>query len=285
MTQAIEDKLAAAINFEDHNLVASLLDAGACIKKETFNAFHLANQTGNTGIVKLIAETQSQIDELIASIKKADREQATELVERYPYILTRIEDVHGLDWTPLMYAAESGDGVLVRLFLEKGASPHSSFHASSMNALTIAAYHEHEDIVRLLKEFGVESSDVTNCIYASLKGDLKKVRSYIERGMDVNAKDPCEHCALAHAFHSGNKELVDYLLAEGADVNRANGWGGWIWFQGFIKNGNLDTVRQVLELGYDVNHQDEWGNTCLKYARESGQTVMEELLIEFGAKA
>ena len=283
MTQTLEDQLAAAIESGNQNQVESFLNAGTCIKKGTFDALKLADRLGSADITKLIAEIQKSVDDLVACIKKGDREKVTELVGKIPYILTRIDGVHGPDWTPLMVASESGDYKLVSLFIEKGANPQSSFDASSMNALTIAIYHQHEDIVQCLKANGVVSADVTNCIYAAGKGDLKRVKFYIENGIDVNAKDACEHCALAHAFDSGNKELVDYLLAGGGDVNRANGWGGWVWFQEFIKNGDLDTVRQILELGYDIRHKDEWGNTCLKYARESEHTQMEGLLVEFGA--
>lgn len=276
-------KLESAINSADYYLVKSLLDVGASIKYETFDALKLAISLNLKDIAGLISITQKKLDKLINFIIGNEYNKAKEYIHHHPYLLSAVENVHGPDWTILMYAVKSGDINVVKLCLEKGSNPHCNFGASSMNALTIAIYHEHNEIVHLLEDLNVISSDITNFIYAASMGDLNKVKSFIENGMDVNAKDSCKHCALSSVFFPENEELVDYLLKEGADVNKSNNWGGWIWFQEYIKNGDIESVKRILDLGYNVNHMDEWGNTCMKYAENSNQLQIKELLIEYGA--
>jgi len=54
---------------------------------------------------------------------------------------------------------------------------------------------------------------------ASAKGEMAKVRSLIEQGSDVNAKDMGLFTPLHAAVTHGHKEVVEYLIEKGADVN------------------------------------------------------------------
>ena len=54
--------------------------------------------------------------------------------------------------------------------------------------------------------------------YATLMGDLNRVKLLVEKGADVNAKNLYGDSVLYHAVRSGNLELVQWLVEQGSDV-------------------------------------------------------------------
>ena len=68
-------------------------------------------------------------------------------------------------------------------------------------------------------------------------GDIGDVQAELDAGVDVNAKDNLG--TFRYAASGGHKEIVELLIAEGADVNATDdGWMdsfafcGWKWSQG-----------------------------------------------------
>jgi ankyrin repeat protein len=276
--------LRGAIAGHHVDCVQLLLESGACIRRADWDAFEQARALGDDEIAALIREVKIGVDFFCQLVRSGERQDVLDWLERDPHVVGRIDNVHGPVWTPLMHAASTGGAELVRLFLAAGANPHSTYDASSMNALTIALYYEHDEVARLLGAYGVQSDGVTNCMYAAAEGNLAKVHAYLERcNVDVNARDACGHGIFRHAYYSGNQALVSYLVEQGADVNEMNGRDGSIWIQGLIQRGEWERTRFILDLGYDVNHTDARGNTCLKYAREAGRPEVESLLVAYGA--
>ena len=173
---------------------------------------------------------------------------------------------------------------MARRLIQAGANPATEHHASSFNALTVARYQCNRALVELLKSHGVTSPGVTDYLYAASQGDLERVRGFLDRGLDVNAKCHCEHHVLVHAFRSGNQTLLQLVLDRGADMRLSNGWEGYVWFTDYIEAGNVEAVRRVLDLGYDVNHHDDHGRSPLSIARRAGQQAVEDLLLQRGAE-
>ena len=56
-------------------------------------------------------------------------------------------------------------------------------------------------------------------ILASTKGHLEVVQALLAKGADVNAKESTGYNALIEASRYGHVKLVQALLAKGADVN------------------------------------------------------------------
>ena len=276
--------LEEAIAGENPDCVRLLLNHGSPTKFMAWDALWQAEQSNNALIKKLVKEKRKQGEILIELISSNHLKEAAEMVELDSSLVNACDNSHDNDKSPLMLAAEKGGAELVELLIRKGANVFSTYGASSRNALTLAVYEEHKGVMRILKEHGAESDDVSNLHQAANKGNLQKVKMYLNKGVDVNAKDCCDQHVLANAFWSGNKELVEYLVNQGADINRANGHGKWAWVSQNIREGDIQTVRTVLDLGYNVNHQDTWGNTLLKYAKQYKQKEIEDLLLEYGAR-
>jgi len=68
---------------------------------------------------------------------------------------------------------------------------------------------------------------------------------------------------------SRNKDLVEYFIEHGTDINKENQDGETPLFVA-CKSRNKDLAVYLVEHGADVNKRDENGDTPLFYANESG---------------
>ena len=119
---------------------------------------------------------------------------------------------------------------------------------------------------------------------ASFDGDLEKVRSLVESGVDVNSCD--EHgSGTLLTFHP---EIAAYLLAHGADPNVQTNENGASVLAGLAFVNQAGCVRLLLEHGADPNRgRAATGETPLHFAlagaRDSRETELVRLLLDHGA--
>jgi ankyrin repeat protein len=64
-----------------------------------------------------------------------------------------------------------------------------------------------------------QRKDGLELINASEKGDVETVKSLLEKGVYIHAQDREGRCALVAAGYKNRLEIVDLLIAAGADVN------------------------------------------------------------------
>jgi len=155
-------------------------------------------------------------------------------------------------------------------------------------------------------------------INAAKEDNIDKVRSLIEDGANVNAKDNEGFTALFYALELNYFDIVNSLIDNGADVN-TNGKGGvtpliYASFYGYedfvnsliekgVDNFNAQTdvgmtalihasrqgyeniAQLLIEKGADVNVKDDKGNTALMYAKDGGYENIVQLLIDNGAES
>jgi len=130
----------------------------------------------------------------------------------------------------------------------------------------------------------------------------------LERGADVRQRGINDYTALHWAAGQGDLELVDLLLAHGADPNAitriddmetalevASSGGhssvvhrlaplttrlGW---EAASRAGDIDALRRLLAGGHDIDARDGYGQTALMRAAHAGQLEAVNWLIEKGA--
>lgn len=124
--------------------------------------------------------------------------------------------------TPLMYAAAAGRTEMVLFLLERGAD----INAVSNNGETALVRAGDTATVRALLAKGADMELGAPLIRASYAGQLDTVKVLLEKGANPNAELLDGHTALiAAAVQSGSKDVVEALIAAGADVKHKNKQG------------------------------------------------------------
>jgi hypothetical protein len=94
---------------------------------------------------------------------------------------------------------------------------------------------------------------------AGLVGEL------IGRGGNVNTKDAIQDSAFLYAGAEGFNEVLQLVLAAGADVASTNRYGGTALIPA-SEHGHVETVRILLAAGVPVNHVNNLGWTAMQEA-------------------
>ncbi|KAI5927288.1 ankyrin repeat-containing domain protein [Camillea tinctor] len=146
---------------------------------------------------------------------------------------------------------------LVELLLESGADINVSggYHLTPLKAAVMV---NDEDMVARLLRNGARVNirhDYfpygTNCIeWAATNGNMAILSLLLEHGGDVNSKQGWPRATtLAIAVEKGNYEMVQYLLAAGADVNHFRGKTSAL--EAAIGNRDSQMISILLEAGAD----------------------------------
>jgi uncharacterized protein len=134
--------------------------------------------------------------------------------------------------------------------------------------------------------FGLSLSGAESALFDAVKsGDpaaVKRVLSQNSTPEVVNARQPDQSTALGWSVHAGSKQVVEMLIAAGADVNLADE-NGDSPLSLACQQGNLDLAKLLLAKGADVQKARWNGETPLLSAVNSGSLPLVELLLERGA--
>jgi YD repeat-containing protein len=117
---------------------------------------------------------------------------------------------------------------------------------------------------------------------AAKNGDLNGVKTVIEQGTDVNAKDADGRTATLLAAREGHTVIVQLLLSKGAQVEAKDneGWTVLMWASEF---GHTDVVKLLLASGANVNARSNVEGTALMPAALHGHVEIVRLLLSKGA--
>jgi hypothetical protein len=130
--------------------------------------------------------------------------------------------------TGLMVAAWYGHIEMMALFVERGADVRRS-NRNGEQALQLAAWGGHLEAMRWLLEHGAPLERQGNhwgaLHYAVFNGHQQLVEDLIARGANVNALSPNLSTPLILAAREGRDEVARRLLESGADATARNDWG------------------------------------------------------------
>ena len=176
-------------------------------------------------------------------------------------------------FTPLHYAiadvrSEDRDR-MIRLLLAKGANPNA-YDTQSRSEFAYYMSVPTQNPPRNLKtvdaflDAGLRlHSVVSSAIYAACtSGSKEVVQRVVARGADLNAVEPGRrNSPLFYAVASGNEELITWLLDQGADIHHTNGSGRNALFYIPMKTNIRRILELLLERGADLNRADQHGTT------------------------
>ena len=122
--------------------------------------------------------------------------------------------------------------------------------------------------------------DVMNVLHvASIKGNLKLVKSLIECGCDKETKNEYGRTPLMYASWYNNLSVVEYLISVGADKDAKNKYGDTALIYASEK-GHLEVVKYLISVGADKDAKNKYGKTALSYANSN----VSDYLKSIGAK-
>ncbi len=104
----------------------------------------------------------------------------------------------------------------------------------------------------------------------------------IAKGADVNAKRDDGETPLHQAASKGRKEIIELLITKGADVS-AKSDDGWTPLHQAAYKGHKEIAELLIDKGPDVNAMSDDGWTPLHQAAYEGHKEIAELLIDKGA--
>uniref|UniRef100_A0A6G1SNL0 Tonsoku-like protein n=1 Tax=Aceria tosichella TaxID=561515 RepID=A0A6G1SNL0_9ACAR len=102
---------------------------------------------------------------------------------------------------------------------------------------------------------------------ASIKGDLKRVKSLVAQGHEINPRDNAGWIPLHEACNHGHYEVAEFLIEHGADVNN-RGLRGMSPLHDAATNGHYDIMRLLIKNGANVIALTDTGETVLSCLRD-----------------
>ncbi|CAK9186958.1 unnamed protein product [Ilex paraguariensis] len=159
-------------------------------------------------------------------------------------------------FSPLMFAARSGDVQALRALIEQGEINLDSQDDKGFSAVMVTAMEGHVEAFRLLV---YEGADV------KLSNKLGKTAITLSK--------------LNQNHDQFEKVLLEFALEKGSQCAR-----GFYALHYAARRGDLNAVKLLTSRGYDVNVADGDGNTPLMLAAREGHGSVCKLLISSGAR-
>ena len=119
---------------------------------------------------------------------------------------------------------------------------------------------------------------------AAERGDLAAVQIELNNGGKVNAKDMDNWTPLHIAVRFKHQELVELLIASGANVNAQGGWQKGAPLHWASSAGHLKIVELLIANGANVNAKAKNGGTPLDWAKVEGKQQVADFIYKQGGK-
>ncbi|KAJ6178877.1 hypothetical protein N7519_009338 [Penicillium mononematosum] len=208
-----------------------------------------------------------------------------------PILLEKGADVniigehHG---TALYIASHLGNPDIVLSILERGADINYN-HKWHGTALYRACRSGHPKVVKILLENGANVNIIGNKGYgsallaASTLNHPDIVIDLLKKGADTDYNNQKYGTALQMASGRGWQNIVELLLAHGANPNTRGTQDGSSPIQVASFYGHQGAVEELLKHGADVNFPDQRGNTALHAAARQDHREIVSMLLRCGA--
>lgn len=191
---------------------------------------------------------------------------------------------------PLIEAVKKQNTGIVALLLNKGADVNKPYGEITPLVAAIKQDDPIEiDIVRLLLDKGADPNLMPDpasplpLIEAVLASHVDIVDMLLAKGAEVDKQDASGFTPLMNAAAIGNAEIVLKLLAKGAEVDKAKPDTQVTALILAAAGGHDGVIRILVDRGADVNKTNVDGNTALIAAARAGRSGVVTVLLELGA--
>ena len=277
----------AAARFGYLAIVENIIEKGTDVNaKDTRNrtALHYAAREGHKDIVELLIANGTNVN------AKGNRGR-TPLFYAFRYgrkdtikvLVTKGADVNFVsegDYPPLHYAVWDDDVESAKLLVNHGAK----FDTKDQDGFTAFRYAAEQGNRELVEFFVSKDADVSTFHGAACVGDLDRVKSFVEQGADVDAKDEFNWTPLFWAVSTGQTDVAEFLISRGADVQAKTSDDGSTAIHQAAQIRAWKLAELLISKGADVNSKNNNGSTPLIIASFSGNRDAVEWLIAKGAE-
>lgn len=301
--------LLEAIEDGDESNVRELLAAGASAAPAKFYDDHplaVAAEGGDAGIVRLLLEHGADATRyfdtppMLAAVEGGSLEVMKLVHEAGAPIDQPDED----GYTALMSAASRGELEIVRYLVEHGADVNA--WSQGQNALADAARNGRTEVYEFLLPLageetrelaageidgGLERAErerqlhprLEDLVDALLEGDVARVGALLDE-VPSDAVDEDGVAPILYPARLGRADLLERLIAWGADVDHRPPEGGDSPLSAAVTGGHVECTRLLLEAGANVDLPNDRGRTpLLELCERGGSLECLKLLLQHGA--
>ncbi|XP_062585229.1 uncharacterized protein LOC134246896 [Saccostrea cucullata] len=240
---------------------------------------------------QLLLENGADLDEdsKYSALQFASKLGHTEIVKTLLEKGADIKVYPGRKYTPLYYAAREGHHDIVEILLSKGVN--KELETLSYNSpFYLACKDGHEKVVKLFLKYTKEKMktsygvEVLPLLLGAIESCNKEiVNLLLENGANVNTKEKWTmENPLYVASGVGNRDIMKLLIEKKADVELA-AKKGFTPLINACRNGCTQAVQCLLENGASINKPDDHSCTPLLHASMNGHLDTVKLLL--GSKA
>jgi len=212
-------------------------------------------------------------------------------------------------YTPLYWAAFSSSKDVLDLILAKGDYPNTIHLAACKGDLDrVKTLIERGTNIDIKDEFGcvplhwaalaespevadfligkgadVNAKDARNLTPLIAARGLPVIKLLVSKGADIQAQDSYPESTKLHwACIEGDKDVVEFLISKGAEVDRKNKRGQTpLWLA--ASYGHREIVELLIKKGANINVSNNRGLTPLAMARQRKQNEVVDILLKHGA--
>ncbi len=194
----------------------------------------------------------------------------------------------------LEIAVQNGDHCLAKKLIKHKANINGGVRG--WTPLMTACLQENQEMVTLLLLLGADihaTDDNGNCAMSEAFGNKIITNLLLKAGSSIDAKNMDGNTCLMCAAQVGDRDLVEFYLSKGADVNmtnidsRGNVFGTALTLA--VRNGHTNIVKLLLNSGADIHfrsslsHYGYQGRTALMTAAKIGHKEVVQVLLAAGA--
>ena len=275
----------------DREMIDCLVKAGASPKKKDKRgrtALYEALKNRSLRTARLLALNGVGFDApMLNAVALCDCAAVKAIAAKDPKQLNVVEG-RG-DVTPLLLTVMLNDDYMAALLLKLGAKADQAIWKSGITPLMMAIGFERYRVAEALLKAGADPNKLdqsrdTALMDAMGRGKLPAVKLLLKYGADIKTKslDGDNKTLMYWAGEHGDKELIDFLVKKGLDVNISTRDGSTGLHEAAWYN-NPEAARALIAHGAKVNVTNASGNTPLHYAAEHNWMEVVEILVKNGA--
>lgn len=115
------------------------------------------------------------------------------------------------------------------------------------------------------------------------KNNIDVCNLFIEAGMDINSRDSAGTPLICSAARSGKKEMVEWIISKGADIDAVSKDRGYSAVIDAVWKADVDMVTTLIKHGANLNFISRDGQNSLILATGNGRIPICKILVSNGA--